>query len=290
MKKVLITGADSYIGTSFEKWVGGGRSAITTETIDMLDEGWKQLDFGSYDAVFHVAGIAHADVGAVSEERKKLYYRVNTELAVEVAEKAKMSGVRQFIFMSSMIVYGGCGEKVITEKTKPKPLNFYGDSKWQADRKIRQLEDESFKVVILRPPRIYGKGSKGNYPELAKLAGKLPGFPKVRNTRSMLYIDNLCRFVELMIENEESGVFFPQNAEYTVTSDMVRMIAEAKGHRILMIPGFGWAVKLLAKLPGKAGGMAEKAFGDSAYDMEMSRYKEDYRVCSLRESVIKTEG
>ena len=106
----------------------------------------------------------------------------------------------------------------------------------------------------------------------------------------MLYIENLCEFVRLMIDNEEEGVFFPQNGEYSNTSDLVQMIAEVKGHRIVMLPGTAWGVKVLERVPGKIGGLSEKAFGDSAYEMEMSEYREDYRVCSLAESVRRTEG
>lgn len=288
-KRILITGAGSYIGESVKAWLLKTPDRYKIDTLDMIGDGWRSFDFSGYDVVYHVAGIAHADVGKVAEEQKQLYYKVNTALAVEVAEKAKVAGVKQFIFMSSMIVYSGCNESVITAITGPKPLNFYGDSKWQADQKIRNLEDGSFKVVILRPPMIYGKGSKGNYPELARLAAKLPVFPIVHNKRSMLHIDNLCQFVKLMIDNEESGIFFPQNGEYTNTSDMVQMIAEVKGHRIIMLPFTNLAVKMIRKVPGKIGELAEKAFGDSAYDMDMSEYKENYRVNSLRRSIELTE-
>ena len=288
-RKILITGAGSYIGTSVKKWLLQWPERYHIDTLDMRGEKWQSCDFSPYDSIFHVVGIAHADVGHVSEEEKQMYYHVNTELAVETAEKARREGVSQFIFMSSMIVYSGCKEKMITAETEPEPLNFYGDSKWQADQRLQQLADEKFKVVILRPPMIYGKGSKGNYPLLSKLAEKLPMFPKVRNQRSMLYIDNLAQFVRLMIDNEESGVFFPQNAEYTNTSDMVWTIAQVKNHRILMLPGTGWLVKLISKLPGKLGGLARKAFGDSTYEMSMSEYREDYRVCGWRESIEKTE-
>ena len=288
-KRILITGADSYVGTSVEAWLQQWPRQYHIDTLDMRQENWREYDFSGYDIVYHVAGIAHADVGEVTEEQKKAYYQVNTNLAVETAGKAKQAGVSRFIFMSSMIVYSGCKEKVITKDTKPQPLNFYGDSKWQAEQKIRELEDASFQVVILRPPMIYGKGSKGNYPLLAKLATKLPVFPIVKNQRSMLYIDNLAQFVKLMIDNEESGVFFPQNAEYSNTSDMVQMIAQIKNHRIMMLPLTNGLMKLLGKMPGKIGALAQKAFGDSVYEMSMSEYKEDYRVYGLRESIEETE-
>lgn len=288
-KKILITGANSYIGMSVEEWLRKASEKYVIDTIDMIGKEWKNVDFSNYDVVYHVAGIAHADVGNVTEEQKKLYYKVNTDLAFEVAQKAKEDGVKQFIFMSSMIVYSGCDTTMISKDTEPKPLNFYGDSKWQADQKVRTLSDEQFKVVVIRPPMIYGKGSKGNYPELAKLATKLPVFPEVKNKRSMLYIDNLCEFVKLMIDNEEQGIFFPQNGEYTNTSEMVQMIAAVKGHNIVMIPGMSLPVKIMKKIPGKIGRLTTKAFGNSTYDMNMSEYKEIYRVRTLIESISLTE-
>ena len=269
-KKVLITGQGSYIGTAVERWLLKDKDHYQVDTLDMQDETWRDTDFSQYDVVYHVAGIAHADVGNVTEEQKQLYYKVNTDLTIEVAERARQAKVKQFIFMSSMIVYSGCKENFITSETEPCPLNFYGDSKWRADQKIQEMDAENFKVVVLRPPMIYGKGSKGNYPQLAKLASKLPVFPIVKNQRSMLHIDNLCQFVKLMIDNEEHGVFFPQNGEYSNTSDMVQMIAEVKGHRIIMIPFVGIFIKLLEKVPGKIGGLTIKAFGNSSYDMSMS--------------------
>lgn len=289
-KKILITGSDSYVGTSVEAWLRQWPEYYQVDTLDMRTQTWRTHDFSAYDVVYHVAGIAHADVGQVTEEEKKQYYRVNTDLAVETAEKAKKEGVQQFLFMSSMIVYSGCREKKITKNTIPKPLNFYGDSKWQADQKIQALADERFKVVVLRPPMIYGKGSKGNYPQLAKLAGKLPLFPIVHNQRSMLYIENLAQFVKRMIDNEETGVFFPQNEQYINTSDLVQMIAMVKGHRLVMVPATGWIMRLMKKIPGKIGTLTGKAFGDSVYDMQMSEYKEEYRVCDWKESVRRTEG
>lgn len=290
MKKILITGADSYIGTSIERYLAQWPQQYQVDTVDMVDGSWSERSFAGYDAVFHVAGIAHSDTGNVSEERKALYYKVNTDLTVETAKKAKAEGVGQFIFMSSAIVYGDSApigqQKVITADTPLAPANFYGDSKVQAEKGILPLNDDDFHVVVLRPPMIYGPGSKGNYPVLSKLAQKLPVFPKVANQRSMLYIGNLAEFVRLMIENREQGIFWPQNSEYSNTTVLVRLIANAQGKNILIVPGLGWALKLL----GHATGLVNKAFGSLSYDMELSRYREDYRKYSLAESIELTEG
>ena len=295
MKKVLITGANSYIGVSFEKYAKEHYSSeLDIATVDMIDGSWRQKDFSPYDIIYHVAGIAHADVGNVSNEVKAKYYAVNTDLAIETAKKAKDEGVKQFVFMSSAIVYGDSapyGEiKRITASTEPSPANFYGDSKWQADKGVRELADENFTITVLRPPMIYGKGSKGNYPTLVKMAKKLPIFPDVQNERSMLYIENLCEFLAQVMIRGEGGVFWPQNSEYTRTSDMVRMIAEVSGHKIGVSKAWNWGVGLASKIPGKPKGLANKAFGNMSYDQAMSQYDFEYQIVDLKESIKRTEG
>ena len=288
MKKILITGANSYIGTAFENYMKGFAD-YQVDTVDMVDGAWREKSFAGYDTVYHVAGIAHSDNGKISEEKKKLYYAVNSDLAVETAKKAKADGVKQFIFMSSAIVYGKSAPigktKLITKDTPVNPENAYSDSKVQAEKGLQPLADESFKLVILRPPMIYGKGSKGNYPTLSKFGKKLPFFPYIKNERSMLYIGHLVEFVRLMIENEESGVFFPQNAEWGNTSEIVREIGRAHGRKVRLVKGFGWAVKFA----GLFTGLVNKAFGNFTYDQAMSEYKQEYRTKTLAQTIEETE-
>ncbi|WP_415065001.1 NAD-dependent epimerase/dehydratase family protein [Lacrimispora sp.] len=284
MKKVLITGKDSYIGNSLENWLMKKPDTYKIDTVDMKGDFWRKKDFSQYDVIFHVAGIAH-----ISSEPKMedLYYRVNRDLVIDTAKKAKREGVKQFIFMSSIIVYGdgsNC-KRVIDRNTVPVPSNFYGNSKLQAEEGIKSLEDESFKIVVIRPPMIYGKNSKGNYPRLAKLARKIPIFPDIDNERSMLHIDNLCEFIKIMIDNEESGIFFPQNKEYVRTSEMVRIIAEVHGKKIKLFKGMNWAVKMAFRIR-----VVNKIFGNLVYDQSMSSYdKENYRIRDLTESIELTE-
>ena len=289
MKKILITGANSYIGTSFEKYINDNYSDdYQVDTIDMIDGSWRQRSFAEYDVVYHVAGIAHSDNGKISAEKEKLYRSVNTDLTIETAKKAKADGVKQFIFMSSAIVYGDSGKigkkKVITKETPTNPANCYGDSKVQAELGILPLQDDKFKVCVLRPPMIYGKGSKGNFPQLEKFARKLKFFPYVKNERSMLYIGNLVEFVRLMIENEEKGIFWPQNAEYSNTSEIVKMIATANGKKVHLVKGFIWLLKIMSHFTG----LVNKAFGNLSYDQSMSNYKVEYRKYNLEESIKET--
>lgn len=282
MKKLLITGANSYIGTSFEKYINENhKGKYEIDTLDMIDPNWVNYDFSTYDTVFHVAGIAHADVGNVSEETKQLYYKVNTDLTIETAKKAKESGVKQFIFMSSMIIYGGCKETSVSKDTNPEPANFYGDSKLQADLGIQKLNDDKFKVCVLRPPMIYGPNSKGNYPMLAKLAIKLPVFPNVKNQRSMLFVGNLCYFIEQCIRDEKSGIFFPQNKEYVSTSLMVKEIAKVHNKKIFVTSLLNPFVFIASHIPGKISQLCNKAFGNMIYEKEMLVDEYDF-VTSIR--------
>jgi UDP-glucose 4-epimerase len=280
MKKILITGKDSYIGTSLEKWLSQWPDKYTVDTVDMTSASWKEKDFSKYDVVFHVAGIAHRKE---TKENKDLYFKVNRDIAYETAKKSKAEGIKQFIFLSSMSVYG-IETGTIDKSTPLRPKSAYGKSKLEAENLISQLQDGFFNIAILRPPMVYGKGCKGNYPRLAKLALKTPVFPKIENKRSMIYIDNLSEFVKQLIDNFSSGLFFPQNAEYVNTSEMVRLIAEAHGKRVTMTKLFNPLLSLLRLRK------VDKVFRDLVYDMSMSEYESDYRVCEFKESIMKTEG
>jgi len=285
MKKILITGKNSYIGTSLENWLMREPDKYKVDTVDMKDGSWKEKDFSEYDVVFHVAGIAHVSSDPKMED---LYYKVNRDLTIETAEKAKAEGVKQFIFMSSIIVYGdsSSSKRVIDRNTVPTPSNFYGNSKLQAEEGIKDLETDDFKIVVLRPPMIYGKGSKGNYPRLARVAKKIPVFPDIDNERSMLHIDNLCEFIKVMIDHEESGLYFPQNKEYVKTSELVKTIANVHGKKIWMIGWMNWIIRLMFGI-----GIVNKVFGNLVYEKSMSDYnKANYRIRDFRESIELSES
>lgn len=286
MKNVLITGKNSYIGTSLKNWLEMEPEKYTVDKISVRGNSWEKKDFSQYDTVVHVAGIAHQDTKADQEE---LYFKVNRDLTIEVATKAKNEGVNQFIFLSSMIVYGVSGkigeEKMITMDTIPNPANFYGRSKLEAEEGITLLQDDQFNVAIIRPPMIYGKGSKGNYPLLAKFAKISPVFPNIENKRSVLYIENLTEFIRLVIENNDSGVFFPQNKEYVSTSQLVKYIRQVYKKKMYLTPLFNF---VLTGASSKVN-VVNKIFGDSCYDITMSKYKQNYNLYSFEESIVKTE-
>jgi nucleoside-diphosphate-sugar epimerase len=286
MKKVLITGRNSYVGTSFEKWLMKEPDKYQVDTVDMEEESWREKDFSPYDVVFHVAGIAHI---TSNPKMSDLYYKVNRDLAVETAQKAKNEGVKQIVFMSSMSIYGKSSpqKKIIDQNTIPNPVNDYGKSKLYAETEIKKQESDDFKVVILRPPMIYGKDSRGNYAKLSRLAQRLPLFPNIKNHRSMIHIDNFCVFVKAMVDHEESGIFHPQNKEHINTSEMVRLIAKEHGKKIYLTGLFNPIIRLLIRKVA----VINKVFSNLAYDQSMSEYeKVNYQIRDFYESIQLTEN
>ncbi len=281
MKRILVTGTGSYVGESVRKYILAKDPSYQIDAVDTMGDNWKKADYSQYDVVFHVAGIAHVNADPKMES---LYYKVNRDLTIEVAKHAKAAGVKQFVFMSSQIVFHesqSLKAEVLTRETKPAPNGFYGDSKLQAENGLHELESEDFKVCILRPCMIYGPNAKGNFPRLAKLACKTPIFPEWHNKRSMLYIDNLAEFVLQAIERELFGTFYPQNRELADTVEIIRYFAKAAGHKV-------WITKLLNPFVWLGSFVLQpinKMFATYYYDPEMSKMEFDYQLVSFEESL-----
>lgn len=293
MKKILITGAGSYVGESVRRYILAKDSSYRIDAVDTMGDNWKKADYTKYDVVFHVAGIAHVNADPKMEP---LYYKVNCNLTIEVAKHAKAAGVRQFIFMSSQIVFHesqSLKAEVLTAETKPAPNGFYGNSKLQAENGLwnlvknqkenstRSQGGNQMKICILRPCMIYGPNAKGNFSRLAKLACKTPVFPEWHNKRSILYIDNLAEFVKQAIERELEGTFYPQNRELADTVEIVRYFAKEAGHKI-------WITKLLNPFVWMGSLVLQpinKMFATYYYNPKMSKMEFDYQLVSFEESL-----
>lgn len=283
MKKVLITGAGSYVGESVIKYIMTKDPSFQIETVDTMGDNWKKADFSQYDVVFHVAGIAHVNADPKMES---LYYKVNRDLTIEIARHAQEAGVKQFVFMSSQIVFHesqSLRTEVLTADTEPSPNGFYGDSKLQAENGLKALRAKGgqMKMCILRPCMIYGPNAKGNFLRLAKLGSKVPVFPAWHNKRSMLYIDNLAEFVMQAIVRELEGTFYPQNRELADTVEIIRFFAKEAGHEV-------WITRLLNPFVWLGSFVLQpinKMFATYYYDPQMSHMEFDYQLVSFEESL-----
>ncbi len=268
MKRVLITGEKAYIGCALEAHLRQRPEKFQVARLNLRDESWRNCRFCDFDAVVHTAGLAHKKEKATGREP---YFAVNRDLTLEVAKAARAAGVKQFVFFSTMAVYGEQGRLgaplVIRRDTPEHPVSWYAQSKLEAEGGLRLLAGPQFQVAILRPPMVYGKGCKGNYAKLEAFAKKSPVFPQINNQRSMVNIAALCQAVQGMLQKGQGGLFFPQDDRYYCTSQLVREIRENCGKPIWLCPGFSWLFcGLLQRAPA-----IKKVFGNLCYDQALSK-------------------
>lgn len=279
-KKILVAGTGSYIGDKFKEYMTQFDNYIIDEVNTISDE-WKNKDFSLYDVVYDVAGIVHVKE---DDSNRELYYSVNRDLAVAIAQKAKCEGVKQFVYLSSMSVYGlNVGR--ISKNTVLNPVNAYGKSKAEAEELLWQLADDRFIVSIVRPPMVYGKNCKGNYQTLKKFVLKFGVFPKYQNERSMIYIDNLSSAVRGIIHNEVSGVYFPQNADYVVTCNMAKKIAELNKRKIWETTALNGLIRIMLNNVE----ILKKVFGTLVYEKDLNIPIEWIVETKLEKTMEKTE-
>lgn len=268
--KILITGKNSYAGKEFIKRMKVKNSNFVIDAISVRNDEWMSLDFSVYDAIYHVAAIVHLKEKPAMEQE---YYRVNSELTYEIAKKAKNEGVKSFVFLSSIAVYGILGQIgkdiVITKETKENPKTFNGKSKLAAEKLLKPLQSESFNIALLRIPLIYGPGCPGNYSSLSKLAKITPIFPSIDNERSMVYIDHLSDIVEHVMLNELEGTFLINNPENFKTLDVVNQIAKIHDKKIYNSKLAG----LFLSVFGNKIGIFKKMFGTVHYDLKDTKIK-----------------
>lgn len=285
MMRVLVTGRTSFIGNAVIRHLSEFPGDFSAESVSVRDNTWRETGFGGFDAILHAAGIAHIKSDPSLEEK---YMRVNRDLAVEIARRAKADGVKHFIFLSSIIVYGDASpagkEKLIRPDTPTAPSGAYGKSKLEAEKGILALADENFRVSVIRPPMVYGKGCKGNYNMLSSLAHKIPIFPAFENNRSIIYVGNLAECIRIILKNGLEGIFFPQDEKSVSVWKLVERIARVHGRKIHFLR----CLNPLVRLTGKTG-IVRRAFGDLAYAPEMSILPENYRIYDPDTSIRNTE-
>lgn len=284
--KVCIIGKNSYIGNHIDQWLS--KSDHSVFQLDVLFEDWRNHDYSPYDVVIHVAGIVHQPTC----QDATLYNRVNTEMPICIAEKFKKSRTSKsvFVFLSTMAVFGvskRLGKNVIHEDTPTSPSGLYGTSKLNAEEGLLPLQDDNFDVIIVRPPNVYGKGCRGGYIKgFERVVKKLPMIPRAFTNvnQSVLYIDNLCEFIRLAIEQKRKGVFMPQDDCAVSAVDICTAISKGIGKKPRTSVLLGFAVRVVSFIP-----LIQKAYGGVEYDMKLSQIEGMNYVCvPFEEAMVRT--
>lgn len=287
---ILIIGKNSYIGNHIDEWLS--KYGHQVQQLDVLTDEWKKFDYSSFDAIVHVAGIVHRpdcrDWG--------LYKRVNTDMPLSIASmyksvRAEKGLTGQYVYFSTMGVYDA-GKKLepsIVDHNTPmlKDSNsMYGKSKLMAEEELIKLQDRTFSVAYVRPPSVYGKGCRGGYiTGFTKMARLLPMIPKAyENTcQSFIYIDNLSECVRIIVENDLTGSFCPQDDEIPCASRLLEVICKGIGKKPRRSRFLGLCLRIGRFMP-----WVRKAYGGIAYARELSDIPGyDYVVVPFEEGMKK---
>ena len=262
MAKLLVLGGDGFVGKAFINMQSvfdevrivsrfasfPGKDEHVVADLETL----PSEVFDGVDTVFNCLGIAHRQ----DSTHKDLFFRVNRDLAISLAKQAKTRGVPRFVQMSSISVYGSA--ESIDIATPPAPTTNYGKSKADADEVLLSLECDTFHVLILRPPMIFGEGAPGNMAKLIGLVNRLPILPfkDAEETREFLCIGNFVKLVEQAIRLDVRGVLLLKDIHGLSTKRLVQVIAEElQLKRILIDLPLPWLIKRI--LPGEF----QKLFG-----------------------------
>lgn len=227
INKILVTGANGFIGKHFIEY---NKERFNITTLSVRDDSYKTFDFTGFDSIVHLAGKAH-DMNCKDDSE---YFKINVDITKTLATKAKQDGVNQFIYVSSVKVYGKEDRGLITEKSECFPEDAYGKSKLDAEQFLQSIQNENFKVAIVRPPMVYGAGVKGNMEKLIQLCKKnypLP-FGNIGNLRTMVFVDNLIELINTIIDQEAKGIFIPGDKKPIATDELIMMIKQALGKKV----------------------------------------------------------
>lgn len=261
--KVILTGKNSYIGRNTrDRILAGGDEA---QCVSVRED----VSFKGADTVIHCAAVVHKR----EEEYKDEYEKVNFQLTKEIALRARNDGVRYFVFLSTMAVYG-VSEGEINENTPLLPKTLYGKSKLKAEEYLLSLKSDDFGVAIVRPPMVYGRECPGNFQRLKKIAEIIPVIPDIGNKKSLIYAGNLACFLRNIAKNRQEGIFMPMDGEYVSTAQIMQYIS---GRPVSRLMG---AVKYIPL------NVVKKAFGSLYYSENIASMIDNYSIeYAVKESV-----
>ena len=264
MTKILITGANSFLGKNFAE----NSQIKNIDEVCLIKNTLQDISFSKYDVVLHVAAIVH-QTQKIPESQ---YIKVNTDLCLEVAREAKKQGVKQFVFISTVKVYGEFKPErgIWTEDAVCEPDDSYGKSKYLAEIGLKELIDDNFTVSIVRPPLIYGVGVKANMLSLIKLVDRFPLLPLggINNKRSFTSIENLVQLIDEVIEKRISGVFLAMDNRPLSTTELTKIIARHLNKKPLLITLPKFIVSVGKKL---ASSIFDRLYGSFEIDNRITR-------------------
>jgi nucleoside-diphosphate-sugar epimerase len=273
MKNILLTGSNGFVGSYFKS---NYNNKYNMNTFSFLNDKLEELNLLSINTIIHLSALVHQMGGASKEE----YEKVNVTQTLELAKKAKQGDVMHFIFMSTVKVYGEESDIAYNENSDCNPQDDYGKSKLKAEQELLKLEDDNFKISIIRTPIVYGYGVKANIKSLINLVNKVTVLPfaNIKNKRSMIYVGNLCNLIDEIIIQEKEGTFLASDDEPLSTTRLIELIANGLGKKVYLIkaPFFESLLKLVK--PSFHKRLYESLEVDNSETKKVLNFKNKYSV------------
>jgi nucleoside-diphosphate-sugar epimerase len=220
IKTILLTGGSGFVG---QRYIVYSKDSYIIKPVSLQKKNISEVAFKNIDVIVHLAGMAHQ----MQKIDDQIYFDVNYTLTKNFADAAKSAGVKHFIFVSTIKVFGEYQKGVLTEKAPCLPQNDpYGESKLKAEQYLQSIENDNFIISIIRPPLIYGPGVKGNLIRFLELGNKpypLP-FKNLKNRRTMVFLDNFIELINRIIETKQSGIFLASDENPISTEKLISEI------------------------------------------------------------------
>lgn len=232
--RILLTGATGFVGLRYIEY---NKKKYDIQCVSLRSTKVSDIDFSGVDSIVHLAGMAHQ----MKKVEDKLYFDVNYKLTRELADFAKETGVRHFVFVSTIKVFGEHHRGVLNEDTRCEPINDpYGASKLKAEKYLESIANDSFKVALVRPPLIYGPRVKGNLIRFLRLADSnyfLP-FGKINNRRTMIFIDNFVSLLNRIVDTKATGIVLAGDDQPISTTKLISLMRGNMGrkNRLVKVP------------------------------------------------------
>ena len=281
MKRILLTGANGFVGSFFLK---NYNDFYKIKKFSFLRDSFEDLNLDNIDIVIHCSALVHQMNGASWEQ----YYDVNVNQTAQLAKKAKRSGVKHFIFLSTVKVYGEESDSPYKESSPTNPTDYYSASKVEAEDHLRNIEDNKFQIAIIRSPLIYGYGVKANFLSLVNLIKKVSILPlkNTKNKRSMVFVGNICFILNQIILLKKSGIFIPTDDNPLSTTELVKLISKCLNKKMFLVDIIFFETLLRIIKPSYYQRLFGSLFFDNsltmkALNLNRNRYSTEYGIKTI---------
>lgn len=289
--KILVTGASGFVGKSLcaelhklqlsivgvVRFLEDGADEINLIGVKSinLDTSWSSA-LSDVNVIVHLAARVHV-MDDIATNSLLEYRKVNVDGTLNLARQAAATGVKRFIFMSSIKVNGEYTnvDKPFTEIDTPNPQDAYGVSKLEAEQGLMLIAQQTgMEVVIIRPPLVYGAGVKANFASMMRMVKLRIPLPlgAIHNKRSFVYIDNLVSIILKCIDHPAAPnqVFLVSDGSDLSTTELLRGCASALGVKSRLMPISQKLIEVFATLVGKEN-VAQRLCGNLQVDITKAR-------------------